>query len=1111
MKRLLVSWLVLFLLHRVLLVSGGWTPNARAAAQPPPPHSPRLERSPDWSGPDSAGIAALTPDLSTAGQDAVVPDYPSYVYWTRVAFQGVADNHWEIFWGDGSGQTSPTRPAPSSAPNYAPRLSLDANTIVFSSLRDGNSEIYRVNTDGSGLARLTADPAADGEADWSPDGGQIVFVSDRGGAPAIYRMNSAGGTALQLTNPSGKDFNPVFSPDGKLIAWVRVNAQNIGRVWVMDASGANQHSLTGDLAAPDRVAWSPDGQNLAVDADLDGDGWIDVGWFPAAGGSLQNFCDQPWGNDCWLGSWYGTDQEILYSTIFYYHDPSGQLIITGTYLVRHDITGPISSGSTVSFRGYSSMLVNGDAQPRDRSIPASALQPLPRYLPVNQVGLSWDGLDAGPAGIYGYSIYQKTDPKGDWSAVPSNSYWQNQFDESGLHHTVLPAETPGQTLYLASRARDLAEHFEPLPRVADTLTTTYAQRTQLQVSDNRGQALPGVSLQGSAPILNAEALRSDASGQAAAYHAANVGQSFQVGSFPAVAAALNQDRSLQLVLAPRANLLENGTFENGLANWQAGGVVNVETSGHSGDAARLGAYCPLPCQTAPEEFVKVYNPSLQMVVDSQLSAHLLVGGRDYWTRDAQGTWRHPDQPFGVPGRQITALMRLDGQDTLHVLYGTLWGMIYYQKPLAGDWRNLEYVDFYPTYQYYPLDGLMDVGQQGQVHVVYHDPGQYPYYYYLRRESGGGWSLPLLLPRKVNALAAAADGGAYLFYGGQMQHISPTGVLNSPIWLDGCDVTHAQSTGQGQVQLICAGPPIEYRVLGAAGGWIVKQLLGDFNPWAVFFSRDGGAALYTKRDYNDRNVQILSKQVDSQEFDYVDYETGQFGIDRGELALAMSSQDGLHVAASGIASAFYNLSQSAAQAQDASLSQTVTVPAGMNQPTLSFLYQLQGLARLDRSGLTVTLTTAENSTTGLYGGKMVGPWTHAWADLSPWAGQTVTLTFRYHQAGGEPVSSLLLDEIQVGAWETPRLQAVDPAAVAEWSSGQSKVAIYGSNFVEGDAVEVDGQVVAAGLVSGGELSFQVPGSLKTGDHGIKVLSPGGIPSNELTLRLGYVLFLPEVVR
>ena len=71
--------------------------------------------------------------------------------------------------------------------------------IVFSSERDGNSEIYTMNADGSGVTRLTNAPGDDSRGSFSADGTKIVFRSDRpphAGSTEIYIMNADGRARL---------------------------------------------------------------------------------------------------------------------------------------------------------------------------------------------------------------------------------------------------------------------------------------------------------------------------------------------------------------------------------------------------------------------------------------------------------------------------------------------------------------------------------------------------------------------------------------------------------------------------------------------------------------------------------------------------------------------------------------------------------------------------------------------------------------------------------------------------------------------------------------------------------------------------------------------------
>ena len=47
--------------------------------------------------------------------------------------------------------------------------------IAFGSTRDGNHEIYVMNTDGSDQTNLTNNAGIDSDPSWSPNGSQIAF------------------------------------------------------------------------------------------------------------------------------------------------------------------------------------------------------------------------------------------------------------------------------------------------------------------------------------------------------------------------------------------------------------------------------------------------------------------------------------------------------------------------------------------------------------------------------------------------------------------------------------------------------------------------------------------------------------------------------------------------------------------------------------------------------------------------------------------------------------------------------------------------------------------------------------------------------------------------
>jgi TolB protein len=96
------------------------------------------------------------------------------------------------------------------------RFSPNGSKIVFQSVRDGQSEIYVMNSDGTNQTRLTNNPAWDSAPAWSPDGTKILFTSlrDDGITPALYVMNADGSNQTRVTTGSDGVWRTIPPPPG---------------------------------------------------------------------------------------------------------------------------------------------------------------------------------------------------------------------------------------------------------------------------------------------------------------------------------------------------------------------------------------------------------------------------------------------------------------------------------------------------------------------------------------------------------------------------------------------------------------------------------------------------------------------------------------------------------------------------------------------------------------------------------------------------------------------------------------------------------------------------------------------------------------------------------
>jgi Tol biopolymer transport system component len=80
-------------------------------------------------------------------------------------------------------------------------------------------DIFMADLNGKIVKRLTDTPGYDAEASLSPDGKKMIFTSMRDGDLDLYCMNLQNGKTVRITKDLGYDGGAWFSPDGKKIVW----------------------------------------------------------------------------------------------------------------------------------------------------------------------------------------------------------------------------------------------------------------------------------------------------------------------------------------------------------------------------------------------------------------------------------------------------------------------------------------------------------------------------------------------------------------------------------------------------------------------------------------------------------------------------------------------------------------------------------------------------------------------------------------------------------------------------------------------------------------------------------------------------------------------------
>ena len=147
-----------------------------------------------------------------------------------------------------------------------PNQSKSGGKIAFHSNRDGEFGIYLINSDGTGLRKISGSPSGDFNPSFSPDGKRVAF--ERGGD--IWVMEADGSNQVNLTNtPSIREECPSFSGDGKKVAFGSDEGGRMG-VYIINLDGTGRKRLTdidSDASCP---SFSGDGRWIAYNTDRDG-------------------------------------------------------------------------------------------------------------------------------------------------------------------------------------------------------------------------------------------------------------------------------------------------------------------------------------------------------------------------------------------------------------------------------------------------------------------------------------------------------------------------------------------------------------------------------------------------------------------------------------------------------------------------------------------------------------------------------------------------------------------------------------------------------------------------------------------------------------------------
>ena len=240
---------------------------------------------------------------------------------------------------------------------------------------NGNTPLYTVNPDGTGLTQLTAGPAFN--PDYSPNRKKIVFWRYARNVPSadkrIILMNANGTMQTEI----GVGYAPRFSPDGTKILFTRQDSLGFGHLWVMNADGSNPTQLTPAQLHQYYGAWSGDGSMIVFSGGYPGQPF-EVFTVQANGANItqRTNCGAEMKN-CFLGDasplasdlrftytkaprvWSGNGDTIEIRAMKFDGSNDG-LLLTDTEALNHPVMAFSSDGTRIVFNSAMTYGHHGD-------------------------------------------------------------------------------------------------------------------------------------------------------------------------------------------------------------------------------------------------------------------------------------------------------------------------------------------------------------------------------------------------------------------------------------------------------------------------------------------------------------------------------------------------------------------------------------------------------------------------------------------------------------------------------------------------------------------------------------------------------------------------------
>jgi len=212
---------------------------------------------------DPPKLRWLVQDSAVKTQVAWSPD------WTRITYVSAPPRSellYDLYVANADGSDA-RRIAHDTVPAGSPAfVGPEGEQIVYESGRNGRSQIFVINRDGTGRRQLTGGESPNAQPAVSPDGRKVLYVSLRDHNYNIWQRNLDGTGAEERLTTGRVEDSPEYAPDGRSFYYLRVEAGNppSKRVYNQDLTTGAATPITPPGLYVMSYSVSADGRTLAL-------------------------------------------------------------------------------------------------------------------------------------------------------------------------------------------------------------------------------------------------------------------------------------------------------------------------------------------------------------------------------------------------------------------------------------------------------------------------------------------------------------------------------------------------------------------------------------------------------------------------------------------------------------------------------------------------------------------------------------------------------------------------------------------------------------------------------------------------------------------------------